>query len=268
MWLQRREYAATPQSSFGQLAFKANPENAILSSVKAFATFAFLALFAITGEAVEVLWNAFAAEDHDWYQDLKGASAYYYGTVTPEIGFKYNYNTAGTRITSITPALEFMNCGANGLYWVIANYGDELNSSSDFLGKTLLADCGFSDSGVGDDILIPSGGKSFYAACFGDTFEYDDLTKQYHETPFFAWIEIDASRTDGISVGSSGIAIGNGVIVGEYATIPLDIPEPTSGFLLLIGAARLALRRRSFANVSATHKSFPRTQASRFAIVA
>ena len=97
-----------------------------------------LSLIAVRGEASEVLWDVFAASNYDFYPDMKGGSAYYYGSIaTPEIGFKYNYNNAGTRIISLTPAMEFMNCGCNGLYWVIANYGDELCTSSDFLSKAL-----------------------------------------------------------------------------------------------------------------------------------
>ncbi len=46
------------------------------------------------------------------------------------------------------------------------------------------------------------------------------------------------------------------------------IPEPTSGLLLLVGAALLALRRRSSTGIFATHADCPRTQAGRFSIVA
>ena len=206
-----------------------------------------LTLATLRGEAGEVLWNVFDAMDHDWGEDMKGASAAYYGSgVSPEIGFKYNYNTAGTRITSMTPAMEFMNAGLNGVYWVVANYGDQLCSSSDFLSKTLLVDFGYSNPGVGNSISIPLGGKSFYAACFGDAFEYDALTNQYHEEPFLAWVQINASQTDGISVGSSGVVIGgDGMVVGRFLTIPQATPEPTSGLLLLLGAAVLSLRRRA-----------------------
>ena len=206
-------------------------------------------LIAIRGEAGEVLWDVFTAANYEFSQDMKGGSAYYYGSIaTPEIGFKYNYNTAGTRITSLTPAMEFMNCGCNGLYWVIANYGDELCTSSDFLSKALLVDFGYSDPGVGANIPIPTYGTSFYAACFGNAIEYDALTDQYHSTMFYAWVGINASQTDGISVGDSGFSVGDGLVVGLHLTIPQEnpgaIPEPTSGLLLLVGSAQLLIRRR------------------------
>ena len=205
-------------------------------------------LLTLRGESSEVLWDVFSAANYDFYQDMKGGSAYYYGNATPEIGFKYNFNNAGTRITSLTPAMEFMNCGCNGLYWVIASYGDELCSSSDFLSKSLLVDFGYSNPSVGNNISVPTYGSTFYAACFGNAIEYDALTGQYHEAPFYAWVEIYASQTDGISVGGSGVSVGDGIVVGQYLTIPQGnpgpIPEPTSGLLLLLGLASLALRRR------------------------
>ena len=207
-----------------------------------------ITLAAFCGEAGEVHWDVFAKQEYDWGEDMKGTSAAYYGgNVSPEIGFKYNYNPAGNLILSITPAMEFMNCGNNGIYWVIANYGDQLCSSSDFLTKTLLVDFGFSGAKVGNDISISVGGKSFYAACFGTALEYDALTNQYHEDTYFAWVQINATLKGGISVGGSGVSIGDGIIVGQYATIPLDVPEPTpeptSGMLLLLGTAALCLKR-------------------------
>ena len=209
----------------------------ILFTVKVLRTIALLALsiFTLRGEAGEVRWNVFdlTMDGSMYYPPLDGqAAGYYGGDITPEIGFLYNRNQQG-RITSITAAWELMNCGANANTWVLANYGDELITSADFLAKTSVFE---------NTITVPTRGTEFYLAFKGILFDYDEQIGMT-ELPYYGWVNLGVTRTDGLYVNNSAVSIGNPIAVGSYSA--LSTPEPTSGLLLLVGSALLLIRRRS-----------------------
>ena len=196
-------------------------------------------LVAFCCEAGEVRWNVFDLTDTGsmFYPPLDGQAAGYYGEdITPEIGFFYNRNQQG-RITSLSASWTFMNCGANANTWVLANYGDELITSADFLAKTSVFE---------NDINVPARGTEFYLAFKGILFAYDEQTGMT-ESDYYGWVNLGVSRTDGLYVNGSAISIGAPIAVGSYSA--LAIPEPGSGLLLLLGVAGLALRRRKATSV-------------------
>ena len=193
-----------------------------------------LSLAAISGEAEDVRWNVFGltTDGSIFYPPLDAqAVGYYGGDVTPEIGFLYNRNQQGS-ITSITGAWELMNVGANADTWVLANYGDELITSADFLAKTSV---------FGNDIAVPLRGTTFYLAFKGILFDYDEQIGMT-ESAYYGWVNLGVTRTDGLYVNGSAVSIGAPIAVGSYSALP--IPEPTSGLLLLVGSAFLLTRRR------------------------
>ena len=193
-----------------------------------------VSLAAVRGGASDVRWNVFSLtmDGSMYYPPLDGqAAGYYGGDITPEIGFLYNRNQQG-RITSITAAWELMNCGANANTWVLANYGDKLITTADFLAKTSVFE---------NDVAVPSRGTEFYLAFQGILFDYDEQIGMI-ESPYYGWVNLGVTRTDGLYVNSSAVSIGAPIGVGSYSALP--IPEPTNGLLMLLGSALLALRRR------------------------
>ena len=194
-----------------------------------------LLILAVRGEAGEVRWNVFelTMDGSIYYPPLDGqAAGYYGGDITPEIGFLYNRNQQG-RITSITAARELMNCGANANTWALANYGDELITSADFLAKTSVFE---------NTIAVPTNGTEFYLAFQGILLDYDEQIGMT-ELPYYGWVSLGITRTDGLYVNGSAVSIGTPIAVGSYSA--LSTPEPTSSLLVLVGSALLLIRRRS-----------------------
>ena len=194
-----------------------------------------LLILAVRGEAGEVRWNVFelTMDGSIYYPPLDGqAAGYYGGDITPEIGFLYNRNQQG-RITSITAARELMNCGANANTWALANYGDELITSADFLAKTSVFE---------NTIAVPTKGTEFYLAFQGILLDYDEQIGMT-ELPYYGWVSLGITRTDGLYVNGSAVSIGTPIAVGSYSA--LSTPEPTSSLLVLVGSALLLIRRRS-----------------------
>ena len=68
------------------------------------------------------------------------------------------------------------------------------------------------------------------------TIAYDDQSNPY---PVYGWVEVSVPGLEPKVLGSAWDLDGGAMIVGSGA-----IPEPTSGLLLILGAAALALRRR------------------------
>ena len=63
------------------------------------------------------------------------------------------------------------------------------------------------------------------------------------DNPYFGWVELNVNRGEVSLLGSYVDLDHNPVIAGQYESV---IPEPSSGLLLLVGGALLALRRRKF----------------------
>ena len=187
--------------------------------------------------AAQVMWDVF-----ECYSDSDSAYVFYYDRVTPEMGLSYNYSDDYWRkITSLSPNGN-VNIGNNRTYWVLASYGEALETFDDFHGKRLIQDTWVTLSNsvsLGDDIDVLFDGYTFYAACFGLNGTHDGIDSVY-----YAWVQLEVDKSTGISIIDSALSYGQPLVVGTYETIP----EPSSAVLLLVGGAMLALRRRCGCN--------------------
>ena len=61
---------------------------------------------------------------------------------------------------------------------------------------------------------------------------------------YWGWVELQGNQTDGLSVVSSALSKDGPLIVGGGLADPDPTPEPTSGMLIVLGVAGLALRRK------------------------
>ena len=85
-------------------------------NMKVILSIALLALSLTAGRCVAAA-SWFSVANHDWGEG--GLSIYYYGNMTPEIGFTATYNTLGN-ISKLTPNVSYVNCGNSCAYWVRA----------------------------------------------------------------------------------------------------------------------------------------------------
>lgn len=90
------------------------------------------------------------------------------------------------------------------------------------------------DSHIKSDYSIDMTDKKSVYLAF-KTIAYDDQSNPY---PVYGWVEVSVPGLEPKVLASAWDLDGGAMIVGSGA-----IPEPTSGLLLILGAAALALRR-------------------------
>ena len=160
--------------------------------------------------------------------------------------------SVGWVYSDITGFSNYDDGSANGSYWILAL------SSSDVSGISVDKDGnlqGFSGS------VLANGSVSTISQGF------DDKVNGVSADQYVALVVYDSDAAAGDYVGAYGIAVGqvssdasdDPPTQGEIAAFANDsegyvranigivgeaVPEPTSGFLLLLGGAMLALRRR------------------------
>lgn len=178
-------------------------------------------LVAYTGFGANVLWNTFEINDFSsWEQGAwtLGSGLPY----APGVGFHGN----GT-----VWADGSFNVDGGGSYWVHSALNDAIVSFSDYEERRLLADVGFTGMAVvvGEGL---SGGHE-YLAIIGYTSNLFDSTAKI-ET-YYGWIELNGKEVVASAITADGpLRVGTGEV----------IPEPTSGFLCLIGLLTMMLSRR------------------------
>lgn len=215
--------------------------------MKALATFALLSLLTITGEAGEIHWNTFEGSlMHVWIDDgsVYGSEAQAYSVHdyswsvfgSPEVIFKYTIDSYGD-ITRATP-INMCNAAAPMAYWVWAQSGDVLTDLSDFKKHDLVYEChcdGIHNDVTGRGVSLPYyGTETYYLALLGGE-NFDE---------YWGWVELEGNQTDGLNVVSSAVSKDGPLIVGGGLVHPGPVPEPTSGLIMFLGVAGLALRRR------------------------
>lgn len=186
--------------------------NAILMSIALFAVFELNGATVIWG-AFEQSWNNF----------------YYYGGPTPEISFSVDKTARYIFATADGP----VNIANPRAYWVLAEFGDIVNDSL-LASRDMILDAYYSDRSK-----IEYGGMSapvdstFYLALIVDDAEY------------YGWLAIYVDMYGELWLAQSVLSTEPGIVVGAMPEPTIEpTPEPSSGLLLLIGVAGLALRRR------------------------
>ena len=182
---------------------------------------ALLAIFEMKGATV--IWGAF---EQDWN------NFYYYGGPTPEIGFSVeDYGTWGRviRVTADGP----INIANPRAYWVLAEFGDIVNDSL-FSSRDMILDAYYSDrTKIEYDSTLVAKEERFYLALIVDDADY------------YGWLAIDVDMYGELWLAQSVLSTEPGIVVGASPEPTIEpTPEPSSGLLLLIGVAALALRRR------------------------
>ena len=182
--------------------------------------------------ASEVRWNCFSL--HDLEDNCVGCYYYDDGYSSPEIGLQYVYDqSGGVLIDGKGPS----NIGWNLALWVDAVAGDVLDRSYFSKEHVVLKDSYNKDvrtpiqlNMIGEELDVQSG-DSVYLALIGNYYDDNGSPRDY-----YGWVEIGNTGTGLVMLGSA-FSYGN-LVVGGGA-----IPEPSSGFLCLVGLLALMLCR-------------------------
>ena len=179
---------------------------------------ALLAVFELNGATV--IWGAFEQSWHNFY---------YYGGPTPEIGFSVEKVGYCIDATADGP----INAANPRAYWVLAEWGDVVDDSL-LASRDMVLDAYYSDRSKieYDSVFVPMN-ERFYLALIVDDADY------------YGWLAIDVDSRGELWLAQSVLSTEPGIVVGAMPEPTIEpTPEPSSGLLLLIGVAGLALRRR------------------------
>lgn len=162
-----------------------------------------------------VIWDAFEQD---------GNCFYYYGGPTPEINFA----------VEVYPSVIFakaegpVNIANPRAYWVEANAGDVVDNDFMFsdVGR-LVFDVYYTDR---SEIV-----EGYTVAAMKDSTFY--LALIVDDAIYYGWLAIDVDSNGVLHLAHSALSSEPGIVVGA-------IPEPSSGVLLLLGVAGLALGRK------------------------
>ena len=196
--------------------------------MKALVTFALLALFAITGEAEAINWNFLDQTDFYDYTTYPGQSAKTESSLTStQYGIKLRYEGKLFYPGQIENPPELS--GTHDLH---------VRASESFANNFLLAvverGSYFAGEGASNNWLDLEGMSNANLP----TDYYLGIVIQDKFGDRYGWIQLHYDEDAHISIAHQALDMdGDTILVGM-------IPEPTSGFLLLVGTAFLALRRR------------------------
>ena len=203
-------------------------------------------LMSVVAHGSGVQWGCFTIADVDWggggysLQYTLGYSPY------PEAGYTVTKGTLNKRTLTFVP--EYSNCGDNATFWATAVANTILDA--DWADQaTPLMDLGYTKDYTSGGTVTLNSSQSAYIAFVGKSLWMEDGQSDYYT----GWIQIKNNKGE-IEIVSSALAIGSALAVGTgdtyaFSKTPLPTPEPTSGLLLLVGAAGLALRRRKLGSV-------------------
>ena len=190
--------------------------------------------------AADVQWNVFSIYDwSDYDENGNGRSIQYYGAGrTPEAGFVISKGRGYTR--NLTFKGEYSNVGNNATFWALAS-ADTVIDYDWMQNTTPLLDIGlveYRSEGAFDLVNNQSAYIAMIGRDLGDPEGY-----------YTGWVQI-ANNQGEIEILSSALAdaalyVGSGATAGFAGPAPASpAPELTSGFLLVVGIASLALMRK------------------------
>ena len=162
----------------------------------------------------------------DYAQDGYGDSDWLFVIGRPYLNIKADVVGSGLRLTA-----ENSSSMVSGNTYAIASKGDVVSREyMDAKGEYFhLAERDNSDVRMDYSILL-DGSENIYLAFIADYASFD--------SPRYGWVELGLDENGLLKAYSSAWDIdGDSIIVG-------DVPEPTSGLLLIFGLAVLSLRRR------------------------
>ena len=168
----------------------------------------------------EVKWNVFTTADMSHWDP---------GVWTIE----YRYAGIGFYLDGVPCLAEAFGTQSQwGSYWVYANYGDALAILSDYQNVPLAADYAFIGSELvrGNNLndMRDTAGKVYLAFI---NYESDGTGGRLYR---YGWVELQDNTILSSAYSDMPLIVGTGEV----------IPEPSSGGLLLLGVAGLALRRK------------------------
>ena len=173
---------------------------------------AFLAGLPAAGATV--IWDAFEQSGNDFY---------YYGGPTPEINFSVELYPSVIVANAEGP----VNAANPRSYWVEASAGDVVNDGYLFSDTArFVFDVYYTN---------PSEIRGFSVAAMKDSTFY--LALIVDDADYYGWLAIDVDSSGELHLAHSALSTEPGIVVGA-------IPEPSSGVLLMLGFAGLALRRQ------------------------
>ena len=180
-------------------------------------------LFVFAVNAANVEWDV---SNIDYAQNGYGDSDWLFVIGRPYLNIKADVVGSGLRLTA-----ENSSSMVSGNTYAIASKGDVVSREyMDAKGEYFhLAERDNPEVRMDYSILL-DGSENIYLAFIADYASFD--------TPRYGWVELGLDEDGLLKAYSSAWDVdGDSIIVG-------DVPEPSGGLLLLLGAGSIALRRR------------------------
>lgn len=180
-------------------------------------------LFVFAVNAANVEWDV---SNIDYAQNGYGDSDWLFVIGRPYLNIKADVFGSGLRLTA-----ENSSSMVSGNTYAIASKGDVVSREyMDAKGEYFhLAERDNPEVRMDYSILL-DGSENIYLAFIADYASFD--------TPRYGWVELGLDEDGLLKAYSSAWDVdGDSIIVG-------DVPEPSGGLLLLLGAGCIALRRR------------------------
>ena len=204
-----------------------------------------LAMSRCFGSTVE--WDAFAQSIWSTDETSGGFQCYRYNSDWTaglscwiDVFCDYNaYNDGRTVITATGTVLEFIG------NWVEAEYGSRIDASTTRgIGRYFEHGDYSSESNVTIYDVVLRQGETTYLAFCGEQLAGHSMSNLARTGVYlYGWVSLTVDENGIPKVTGSAIDLDGGPMVVGGGAWTGGIPEPTSGMLLLIGAAVLGLRR-------------------------